>query len=296
MKTQSKKWIIAAIVVFTTITVLGVYFNKKDEPIVAKKIDTEISANYWSRDTNFFTLKDSTNLAKLAKSVGLTLERNKGLDHPWSADTYIRYKDDQKVYWAVWDITEDKMIICSENAAYNVYGASVPKVCVSAASLTYNGGKLQDKDWRNVIRLLVVSDNSVWGNVQNLAGKKGTVNHWADSLEYSMRPEFNGGNSVNAFDMAIFWSDVCHNRFPGSEAIFKITSSCRTGTSRSRWSMPNDVYMGGKTGTYGVTNHDCCWIQKGNKFYSICVLTELGARGTEVISSMFRGLYEDYCK
>ena len=60
--------------------------------------------------------------------------------------------------------------------------------------------------------------------------------------------------------------------------------------------MPKEVFMGGKTGTYEASNHDCCWIRNGDKFYSISVLTELGSNGSNVIAQMFRGLYDEYAK
>ena len=109
-----------------------------------------------------------------------------------------------------------------------------------------------------------------------------------------MKPARKMGNTSNAIDMCKFWNDVCRNKFEGAENIFKISSSCQTSSSRSKKCMPKDVYIGGKTGSYSNVNHDCCYIEKDGRFYSICVLTELGSKGSEAIAQMFRGLYNEY--
>lgn len=297
MINKKRAILISSMTFFVTITIWGIFLQTPEKPETPYYTTSTVQAINWSKDTNFFKLKSGFDLSKTAKSVGITLKRNKGLGNEFSQEVYNFYKDNPKVHWAVYDITGDSLIDCSTFADSNLYGASVPKVCVSSASISlYGEESLTYMDWGNIIRLLVVSDNSVWGKVQNLAGPKGMVNKWAKSMDYRMKPEFNGGNSVNALDMSFFWRDVCRNEFNGAEAIFRITSSCATSSTRSRKCMPTDVYLGGKTGTYNNSCHDCCWIQSGNKFYSICVLTELGNRGSDAIAHLFRGLWNEYCQ
>lgn len=260
-----------------------------------KSTESSGSSTSWNSGSNFFVNAEGKNLAVLGEDAGVNLTQNKGLGGAYKEDAYLRYKMDQRVYWAVYDINGGQLLAASPNGKENVYGASVPKVCVAAAAFNNNGGKLpSDSDYQKVIKLLVKSDNEVWTYVQNLAGGSEAVNSWAASMGYSFKPARTGGNSVNAVDMCKFWGDVCNNRFKGAENIFKITSSCQTDSSRGRKCMPPGVYMGGKTGTYEESNHDTCWIQDGGKFYSISVFTKLGGAGSDAIAQMFRGLYNEY--
>ena len=254
-----------------------------------------VKAKDWSNDANFFVNSEGKNLEKLADGVGINLKRNTGLNGTFKEDVYKSNKSNPKVFWAVYDIDRNKLIASSSNGKENVYGASVPKVCVASAAFSNNNGRLpQDSDYQKVIKLLVKSDNNVWTYLQDLAGGRDAVNAWAGKMGYGFKPARNGGNSSNAVDMCKFWSDVCHNRFKGAENIFRISSSCQTSSSRSKKCMPSNVYLGGKTGTYADTNHDTCWVQVGDKFYSISVFTKLGGSGSEVIAQMFRGLYNEY--
>ena len=266
-----------------------VYFYKK-----GKKTTNKIMANTWSNSIDFFTV-DGKNLLQLGKEVGISMTRNKGLNSAFSKDVYESNKENPKISWAVYDINNEKLLASSKNASTNVYGASVPKICVASATFDKNGGKLPtDGDYQKVIKLLVKSDNEVWTYLQDLAGGADAVNSWSKKMGYTMQPARGGGNNANAIDMCKFFNDVCRNNFKGAENIFKISSSCQTSAGRSKKCMPKDVFMGGKTGTYEDSNNDCCWLQKDDKFYSICVLTQLGGNGSNVIAQIFRGLYNEY--
>jgi hypothetical protein len=252
----------------------------------------------WNETPNFFTTTNGINLFELGKKVGITMSRNKGISSSgYSANKYQQNKKNVKVYWAVYDITNDSLIEASSNASKTVYGASVPKVLVASAALSNNDGKLPTSaDYSKVIQLLVKSNNDVWTPIQNIAGGKDAVNNWAKKMGYGMQPARNGGNNASALGMSKFWRDVCKNNFEGAEVIYRTTASCQTSGARSRKYMPTSVYMGGKTGTYNASNHDSCWIQYQDKFYSITVLTELGASGSDVIACMFRGLFDEYIR
>ena len=99
-------------------------------------------ANKWGNDKDFFTNSDGKNLYELGKKVGITMSRNKGLGGAFSKDVYEKNKENPKVSWAVYDISNEKLLASSKNASTNVYGASVPKICVASASFDKNGGKL----------------------------------------------------------------------------------------------------------------------------------------------------------
>jgi len=276
------------------LAIIGVVFYILKKGKKVNLFTNKIMGNSWSNESNFFNV-GGKNLSQLAKDVGITLVRNKGLGGTFSKDVYTANKNNSKVYWAIYDISNNKLLGSSSNAEKNVYGASVPKVCVAAAAFDKNNGVLsKDSDYQKVIKLLVKSDNEVWTYLQDLAGGKDAVNSWDKKMGYKMQSARTGGNSANALDMCKFFNDVVRNNFKGAETIFKLTSSCGTDSGRGRKCMPKEVFMGGKTGTYESSNHDCCWIRNGDKFYSISVLTELGATGSNVIAQMFRGLYNEY--
>lgn len=255
-----------------------------------------VAALDWSRAADFFTDIRGRNLAAIAQAAGVTLQRKTGANGPFDPTKYAAAKTNPRVYWAVYDINAEKLLAASANGAVNVYGASVPKVCVASAALARHQGVLpSNADYGKVARLLVLSDNTVWDAVGALAGGDAAVNQWAASMGYNMRPARRAGDQANAITMCKFWSDVCHGRFPGADVIFRITSACHTGGTRSLRCMPSNIYIGGKTGSYDAVNHDTCWIQRGDRLFSITVLTELGGAGNDAISYMFRGLYDEYC-
>ena len=252
----------------------------------------------WDESPNFFTTTSGINLYDLGRKVGITMSRNKGYDrNGYSSTKYTQNKTNPKVYWAIYDISNDTLLASSKNANTNVYGASVPKVLVGSAALSNNGGKLPTQnDYSKLIQLLVKSNNDVWTPIQNIAGGISGVNNWAKKMGYQMQPARSGGNNASAIGMCKFWKDVCKNNFEGAEVIYRISSSCQTSATKSRKYMPTNVFLGGKTGTYNASNHDCGFIQYNDKFYSITVLTELGASGSDVIACMFRGLFDEYVK
>lgn len=273
------------------LSLVGVYFFMRSRSFKA------VSASNWSNDPNFFVTSKGINLSALAKKVGITLSRNKGLGKSYSEANYKKAKTNPNVFWAIYDIQKGKVLASSSQANRNIYGASVPKVLVASAALSKNKGTLPNQsDYENLIKLLVKSDNDAWTPIQNIAGGADSVNKWAKSMGYSMEPARGKGNQSNAIDMCKFWADVCNNKFEGADVIFRITNSCQTGASKSRKYMPTNVFIGGKTGTYESSNHDCAWIESSGRFFSINVLTNLGSSGAEVIANMFRGLYDEYIK
>jgi len=279
-----------AIGVVLGLIVVGVVVYK----LIRNKVTSLVDALKWSKKNNFFTLSNGTNLIPLAKDGGITLKRNKGLNDSFSESKYQSAKNNPKVYWAIYDITNDRLLASSKNSSTNVYGASVPKVVVAASALDNNNGVVSDSDYEKIIKLLVKSNNEVWTPIQNLAGGGEAVNKWSKKMGYTMKSARGMGNNANALDMCKFWKDVCRNNFKGAETIFTISSSCQTNRSRGLKYMPSNVYLGNKTGTYNNSNHDTGWVQKGDHFYSISVLTELGSGGSDVIGQMWAGLFKEY--
>lgn len=265
--------------------------------MVRSKVVSAVQALNWEKAPDFFTTSKGINLQSLAKKVGISLSRNKGLNSSgFSESKYKSAKSNPDIYWAIYDISKDTLLASSSNATKNVYGASVPKVFVASAALANNNGNISSADYEKVIKLLVKSDNEVWTPLQNLAGGGQKVNDWAKSMGYKNQPARSMGNNVNAIDMCKLWRDVCRDNFKGAEVIFRISSSCQTSASRSRKYMPSSVFIGSKTGTYLKSNHDCGWVQKGGNFYAIAVFTELGSGGSDYIANMWRGLFNEYVK
>lgn len=273
-----------------TAVVVGLFIYAKKKGIL------KLAADSWSNDPNFFTTTKGINLSQIGLKANIQLSRKKGINsNGYSASKYQSSKNNPKVYWAIYNISKDTLVAKSTNANKNVYGASVPKVIVASAALDkFNGSFPNQSDYEKVIKLLVKSNNDVWTPLQNLAGGGSAVNAWSKKMGYTMQSARGMGNNANAVDMCKFWSDVCNNKFGGAEVIYKVASSCETNGSKSRKYLPTSVFVGSKTGTYESSNHDTGWLQIGNEFYAISVLTELGASGSDVIACMFRGLYNEY--
>ena len=254
-----------------------------------------VKATDWTNDKDYWMV-DGSDLKSIGKGVSINMSRNTGLGNLFADGNYQAVKNKSSVYWAVYDITRDKLVASSKNANTNVYAASVSKAVVVGAAYNNNGGKLPTtNDVGKAIRLLVVSDNNAWTPLQDLAGGSNAVNAFSDKMGYNnMKPARNGGNSINAVGMCLFWRDVLRNRFNGAESVFKITSSCQTSNSRSRKYIPTTSLMGSKTGTYMQYNHDSAWIQKGNNWYAITVLTDKN-NGSEDVALAFGGLFKEYC-
>lgn len=287
---KEKKYYIYGALITVAIVTIVLYLKNK--------VTSGLSALGWSNDINFFTTTKGINLSTLASKSGIKLSRNKGLGGSgYKESKYQSAKNNPKVYWAIYNISKDKIVAQSTNANKNVYGASVPKVIVASAALDkFNGLFPNQSDYEKVIKLLVKSNNDVWTPLQNLAGGGNAVNSWSIKMGYTMQSARGMGNNANAVDMCKFWSDVCHNRFDGAEVIFRVSASCQTSASRSRKYLPTSLFIGSKTGTYQSSNHDTGWINVGSDFYSISVMTELGSNGSDTIASMFRGLHDEYIK
>lgn len=256
-----------------------------------------ISSNSWSKDDDFFYVPSiGKNLAKIGKSVGINMVRNKGRGGKVNMESYKSLKTKPSIYWAVYDVSGDRLIAASGNAKKNIYAASTSKAVVVATALNNNGGKLpSDADYGKAIRLLVISDNNMWTPLQTIAGGAGAVNKFSKEMGYEMNPARSGGNNINAIGMCEFWRDTLRGKYQGAEIVYKITSSCQTSTLRSRKYIPTTCYIGSKTGTYSTFSHDSAWIQDGDRFYSISVLTDKN-NGSEQVATMFGGLFNEYIK
>jgi len=294
---ERNKWYIGGAIF---ITLLGVGFllkrNKTKGSIGGGLLGGGVSADKWSSQSNYWMVGNK-DLKSIAKGVGINLSQNTGLGNSFNDSAYKSIKDKSSIHWAVYDISRGKTIAKSGNADTNVYGASVSKAVVVGCAYANNNGQLPStSDIGKAIRLLVVSDNSVWTPLTEIAGGNNAVNEFSNRRGYNnMKPARNGGNQINAVGMNLFWNDVVRGNFKGAESVFKITSSCQTSNSRSRKYIPKSVKMGSKTGTYMSYNHDSAWLKSGDNWYAITVLTTKND-GSEAVALCFGGLFKEYCK
>lgn len=247
--------------------------------------------------SNFFELPGlEEDLSKDASKVGIELKRNKGIGKSFDQADYEEVKKKTTVYWAVYDISGDKLLGSSKNAEKNIKASALSTVVLSGAAIARKGGYLpSEEDYTKMIQLLVISDNKVWDDIQKIAGGADAVNKFSKDMGYTMLPAREGGNRVNAVDMCKYWRDVITGKFKGSEIVYKITSACKTDAAKGRKYIPSDCYMGGKTATLNEYNHSSSWINVNGKFYAITVLTD-GKNTPNELALMFGGLYKEFVK
>jgi hypothetical protein len=252
---------------------------------------------------------------------------NYGLGNAFTDDKnnqYLKLKTDSKVYWAVYSLSENKIVAESTNSTVAIYGASVPKVVAAGVALDTNGGVLPDKEGLikrigSTIRcsgqtftisesgesylenLLIHSKNNPnWAIVTKLAGNGEAIDEWCRKRGYTgmfpgnyyTKSAPSNKNSVSARGMCLFWADVLNNKFTGGKTIESITNACGTSATRSRKYIPKDYRIGSKTGYYDTYYHDSGWIDGPNGKFTITVLTE---KNMESVAILWGGLFKEYC-
>lgn len=100
------------------------------------------------------------------------------------------------------------------------------------------------------------------------------------------------GNELTAADTVRYLYDTYWNRYPGAEYAWKLLYTCQTGGNKGNKYMPNNIFVGGKTGTYpggsaamtevngskkpvSVYNHALTFYNNGTQ-YGLVVLTDMG--------------------
>ena len=154
---------------------------------------------------------------------------------------------------------DGKEIAQSKNSEEMVQGASVSKAMVAAAA--YNryaekGEKMPEELQKKINMLLTFSSNKVWDDVQQAAGGKDGVDAFTKKMGYEHTKAARQSNRLSPSDSAKFMEDVSNNRFAGAEKLFAVMSSCQTGSNKTRLTLPEDVAIAHKTGTYNGWNND----------------------------------------
>ena len=227
-------------------------------------------------DEEFFTLRNGLNLRRFGGSeVRSLLIRRHGRGIPFGSrqqETYHRLKHNKQVQWTLTDLQTGAVLSRSSNADEVFFGASASKIFVAATLLAKQHGKLRKDQLRLMARMIVRSNNQAWKELQRQAGSDGTDNSGREAVDlfshrmgYSNLRCFQGwlqkkngtkihGNELNCVDVTKFLYDTYHEKYEGTEILWKIMHATRTGRKKINKYTPKNIYIAGKTGTYSGPN------------------------------------------
>ncbi len=277
----------------------------------------------------YFVLDDSTNLRELGgPSVSSLLNRVQGRGNSFGAAQKERYcalkQNDRQVQWAVNDLDTGRLISRSENADSRFFGASVSKLFVAAALLDKQRGELSKTQLRQLVKMIVVSDNGAWKELQRQTGFDGSndsgreaVNKFVLGMGYDNTRGFQGwwrtaegsrihGNELNALELSEFLYDTYQGNYSGAEVLWKVMQATRTGRSKVDKYTPRSIYIGGKTGTYHGPNsspetihhvtvkarNHAAVLNIDGRHYGVSILTNTGTN--EDVAVLGGGLMREY--
>jgi hypothetical protein len=110
--------------------------------------------------------------------------------------------------------------------------------------------------------MLVVSSNSAWTELQKEIGNGSSnrgrefIHNFTQEMGYPLTRGFQGywgdlhGNELVPDESVEMLYDTYHNNYTGAETLWKIMYTCRTGSSKGLKYIPQNIFVGGKTGTY----------------------------------------------
>ena len=222
---------------------------------------------------DFFLLSDGRNLREMGGDFTrkkLTLVRSKGSNRFGEKEVkeYCSLKKKHNIQWVLSDLETGKAVSQSKNAKENFFGASASKIFVAAALLNKQKGKLTTSQLQLMAKMIVVSSNVAWIELQKQVGDgkssdsgREAVEKFTSKMGYKNTRGYQGwwrerihGNELNTFELSKFLFDTYHKRYPGAEILWKLMYACKTGTNKGNYYMPKGVYIGGKTGTYHGPN------------------------------------------
>lgn len=282
-----------------------------------------------SSDAAYFTLSNGINLREFggAQTRGL-LKRVRGAGKGFGAKQRTRYcklkENSDKVQWVVNNLETGEVISRSANAEELYFGASVSKLFVAAALLDKQKGLFNPTQLRQLVRMIVISDNGTWLALQRQVGEDGTndsgreaVQAFVKRMGYPSIKGFQGwltkedgtrehGNELNTLELSQFLSDTYHRNYDGAEVLWRIMQATRTGEGKINKYTPDDLYLGGKTGTYSGPNESpetighatikarnhAVVLTIGDEHYGIFILTNTG--NSEDVAVLGGGLMREY--
>jgi len=198
---------------------------------------------------------------RLATGVGRSFSSSKQAEYEALKRASLA-DSNHKVQWAFMNLDTGVMIERSPGADRKIFGASSSKIYVAAALLDRQNGDLSSSQTQKMADMLVVSSNSAWTSLQKEIGSgssnKGRerIHSFTQRMGYEKTRGFQGywgdvhGNELTPDESVETLYDIYQNNFEGAETLWKIMYTCRTGTSKGRKYLPDDLYVGGKTGSY----------------------------------------------
>lgn len=258
-----------------------------------------------------FVTNDGRDLRAVAgnETKGL-LKRARGVGTKFGAKQKARYcslkSSDTPVQWVVNDLETGEIIARSANAEQLYFGASVSKLFVAGAFLDKHNGQFTQKQLRELVRMIVISDNPAWKSLQrqtgggssNYAGRL-AVQAFVEKMGYPKIQGFQGwmkhkdgtrehGNELNTLALSRFLFDTYQHNYPGSDVLWEIMRATRTGHGKIGKYTPNRLYIGGKTGTYDGPNESPETIHLssiGARNHAAVLFTDNGTFGVSVLTN-----------
>ena len=279
-------------------------------------------------DDSFFTLENGINLRDFGSTnIRHMLVRIRGQGQKFGERQrkhYCKLKQAENIQWVLNDLDSGEIISRSANADEVYFGASVAKIFVAAALLDKQDGKFDANQLSLLVRMIVVSSNGAWRELQRQTGDDGTddsgraaVDAFIQSMGYSNTKGFQGwwkkkdgtrihGNELNSAELAKFLYDTYHRRYKGAEVLWEIMQATATGRRRINKYTPQDIYIGGKTGTYDGPNASPATVKLknirarnhvvnlliGKKSYGLSILSNTGSG--EDVAILGGGLMREY--
>ena len=125
-----------------------------------------------------FTLQNGINLRQFGgTNISHMLVRIRGQGKKFVIEQRKRYcklKHADNIQWALSDLDTGAIISRSANADEVYFGASVAKLFVAAALLNKQNGHFDRNQLTLMVKMIVVSSNSAWKELQRQTGDDGT--------------------------------------------------------------------------------------------------------------------------
>lgn len=284
-------------------------------------------------DPDFMKLPDGRNLASVkVNAEPLTLAKGVGRSFCDSeAAAYEKLKREtqtnvnSRVQWVFADLDNYTILSQSADAGRKVFGASVAKVFVAATLNNQQNAFLSDYQFQLLADMLVVSSNTAWTTLQAQIGSgnsndgRARIHQFTQSMAYYRTRGFQGwwgdvhGNELVATELVHFLYDTYHARYAGAETVWKLIHTERLGNTRANKYLPQNIFVGGKTGVYDgatvdpetgsttnpdgtpytvrVRNHLMAFNYKGRE-YAIAVLANNGLEESSAL--LAGGLFREY--
>ncbi len=223
-------------------------------------------------DPSFAVLPNGKRLDSIQVSgTRLSLTRGSGQTFGDSAKaSYTKAKVNAEVQYSLRNLDTGEIVAESDRPGRRIFGASSSKIFVGGALLDYQKGKLTDTQIQQMSDMIVVSSNTAWTSLQGQLGdgdqNRGRERNYnfTQALGLPKTQAFQGtwnkngmhGNELTASETTKYLQTMYQKGFPGSEYLWKIMHTCRTGSSRGLKYLPSNLYVGGKTGTYDGPTYD----------------------------------------